>query len=60
MGEAEKYLAEEYGVRWSRSHIRKLIRIGKLVGGQPAGAGGWWVVTRESIDELLRDDLLQR
>ena len=55
MGDAEKYLLERYGLTWSRSYIRKLIREGKLRGVQPTGQGGWWYLTRESIDELLRD-----
>jgi len=54
LGEAEEYLLDRYGLTWSRSYIRKLIRSGSLRGVQPGGSGGWWYVTRESIDALLR------
>jgi len=54
LGDAEKYLRDHYGLSWSRSYMRKLIREGALRGVQPAGERGWWYVTRESIDALLR------
>lgn len=54
LGDAEKYLQEHYGLSWSRSYMRKLIREGVLRGVQPGGERGWWYVTRESIDDLLR------
>ncbi len=53
MGEAQKYLSERYGIGWSRPHIVKLISLGQLRGVQPGGTGGWWYISRESIDELL-------
>lgn len=54
LGDAEKYLLDEYGLRWSRPTWRKLIREHKLEGGQLHGRG-WWYTTRESIDALMRD-----
>ena len=40
MGEAQKYMREEYGVTWSRPFIVKLIREGKLRAVQPGGDRG--------------------
>jgi len=54
MGDAQKYMRAEYGVTWSRSFIVKLIREGKLRAVQPGGDRGWWYVSRESIDTLLK------
>ena len=53
MGEAQKYMRERYGIAWSRPHVVKLIGRGQLHGVQPGGAGGWWYISRESIDRLL-------
>jgi ribosomal protein S19E (S16A) len=52
LGQAEEYLLETYGLKWSRPYWRKLIRTGQLRGRQVADRG-WWYVTRESIDDLL-------
>ena len=54
MGEAQKYLREQYAVSWSRPFITKLIHEGKLRGVQPGGDRGWWYISRESIDALLK------
>lgn len=54
MGEALRYMRDQYGITWSRPHVVKLIRLGQLRGVQPGGEGGWWYISRESIDELLR------
>lgn len=53
MGEALAYMRKHYGATWSRPHIVKLVGTGKLRGVQPGGEGGWWYISRESIDELL-------
>jgi excisionase family DNA binding protein len=53
MGEAQTYMREQYGVRWSRPFIVKLIHEGKLRAIQPGGERGWWYISREAIDELL-------
>jgi ribosomal protein S19E (S16A) len=53
LGQAEEYLAKNYSLKWSRPYWRKLIRTGALRGKQPI-TRGWWYVTRESIDDLLR------
>ena len=53
MGDAQKHMRENYGVTWSRPHIVKLVGLGKLRGIQPGGPGGWWLISRESIDALL-------
>ena len=52
LGEAEKYLMERYGLKWSRPTWRKLIREKKLDGGQ-FNEGGWWYTSQESIDRLI-------
>ena len=54
MGDAQAYLREQYAVKWSRPFIVKLIREGKLRAVQPGGDRGWWYVSRESIDALLK------
>ena len=54
MGDAQKYMRAEYGVTWSRPFIVKLIREGKLRAVQPGGDRGWWYISRESVDKLLK------
>lgn len=55
MGEAQTYMSRRYGITWSRPHIVKLVKRGQLRAVQPGGFGGWWYISRESIDELLGD-----
>ena len=53
MGATQKYLREQYGVMWSRPYITKLVHDGKLRGMQTSGERGWWLISRQSIDDLL-------
>ena len=52
-GEALDYIEETYGVRLSYPTLHRYVRIGRLRGVQPGGTGAWWLVSKESIDELF-------
>ena len=54
MGETQEYVRSRYGLKWSRAHITKLIHEGRLYGVQANPDRGWWLVSRASIDDLLR------
>lgn len=53
MGKAQAYMSRRYNITWSRPYIVKLVSRGQLRAIQPGGSGGWWYISRESIDELL-------
>ena len=53
LGEVKTYIWEQYHIKWSLPHIRKLAREGIIEGRQIRGEHGWWYVTKESIDQLL-------
>jgi hypothetical protein len=51
MGEAQRYMRDEYRYRRSRPTIVKLIKAGNLVGRQATGTPNeWWEIDRDSID----------
>jgi hypothetical protein len=52
-GEALEYVEQTYGVRLSRPTLIRYLKQGKLRGGQPGGPHAWWVISRQSIDELF-------
>ena len=53
VGEALEYVEQMYGVRLSRPTLIRYTKSGRLRGGQPGGPHAWWVISRESIDELF-------
>ncbi len=52
-GDALRYIREIYGVPISNPTLVRFIKIGRLRGAQPGGPRAWWVVSKQSIDELF-------
>lgn len=53
LGDGLEYLRDTYGISWSRPTLKRYIKVGSLRGSQPGGPGGWWLVSRESIDDMF-------
>jgi|LAHU01.1.fsa_nt_gb hypothetical protein len=50
--EAVEYVRKRYGVKTSRPTLHLLCRKGILRGMQPSGPRGWWLISKQSLDEL--------
>ncbi len=56
VGNALDYIEDTYGLRLTNPTLIRYVKKGKLRGAQPGGPGGWWIFSRESIDEMFGAD----